>query len=167
MNLRRGGNAGVLVKALSMWVCRPRAGAGVFEKSSFKRHDGIILAGIGIRFAAKHSLKPKFTSPSIIRFANSPQHEPPVTTCFLNIFFLTSLLRVTYRSSPIFLGAFYRPSTRRGSPGIARTSGRYKNPRYHYPPPRASQLSPYLRGVSGLTLTHPYSPTVTYHRPPD
>jgi hypothetical protein len=60
-----------------MWVCRPRAGAGVFEKSSFKRHDGIILAGIGIRFVAKHSLKPKFTSPSIIRFANSPQQREP------------------------------------------------------------------------------------------
>jgi hypothetical protein len=52
--------------------CRPKAGAGVFENSSFKRHDGIILAGIGTRFAAKHSLEPKF---DLITFSPSIQQR--------------------------------------------------------------------------------------------
>ena len=91
MNLRREGSAGVFVKALNMWVCRPRAGAGVFEKSSFKRHDGIILAGIGIRFAAKHSLKPKFDVVHLLlppesRILSNNVNLMSVTICSLNLF---------------------------------------------------------------------------------
>jgi hypothetical protein len=39
---RQREDGGGFVKDLTVWVCRPRTGAGVFEKSSSKRHDGII-----------------------------------------------------------------------------------------------------------------------------
>jgi hypothetical protein len=44
--------------------------------------------------------------------------------------------------------------------------GRYKNPRRPHPPPRASRVSHHPPQVSGLTLTHPCSPTLTRPRPP-
>src|SRR5271156_5016283 len=44
--------------------------------------------------------------------------------------------------------------------------GRYKNPRRPHPPPRASRVSHHPPQVSGLTLAHPCSPTLTRPRPP-
>jgi hypothetical protein len=43
---------------------------------------------------------------------------------------------------------------------------RYKNPRRPHPPPRASRVSHHPPQVSGLTLAHPCSPTLTRPRPP-
>ena len=43
--------------------------------------------------------------------------------------------------------------------------GRYKNPRRPHPPPRVSRVSHYPPQVSGLTLAHPCSPTLTHPRP--
>jgi hypothetical protein len=71
------GNAGVFVKALNVWVCRPRAGAGVFEKSSFKRARWGILAGIGIRFAAKHSPKAEIQLDNIFSFNQIHEFHSP------------------------------------------------------------------------------------------
>jgi len=50
-----------------------------------------------------------------------------------------------------------------------RPFGRYKNPRRPHPPPRASRVSHHPPQVSGLTLAHSCSPTLTlaYHRPLD
>jgi hypothetical protein len=45
--------------------------------------------------------------------------------------------------------------------------GRYKNPRRPHPPPRASRVSHHPPQVSGLTLAHPCSPTLTHRRPLD
>jgi hypothetical protein len=44
--------------------------------------------------------------------------------------------------------------------------GRYKNPRRPHPPPRASRVSHHPPQVSGLTLAHPCSPTLTRPHPP-
>ena len=44
--------------------------------------------------------------------------------------------------------------------------GRYKNPRRPHPPPRSSRVSHHPPQVSGLTLAHPCSPTLTRPRPP-
>jgi hypothetical protein len=44
--------------------------------------------------------------------------------------------------------------------------GRYKNPRRPHPPPRASRVSHHPPQMSGLTLAHPCSPTLTRPRPP-
>jgi hypothetical protein len=42
--------------------------------------------------------------------------------------------------------------------------GRYKNPHRPLPPPRASQMSQHSSRVSGLTLAHSCSHTLTYSR---
>jgi len=44
--------------------------------------------------------------------------------------------------------------------------GRYKIPRRPHPPPRASRVSHHPPQVSGLTLAHPCSPTLTRPHPP-
>jgi hypothetical protein len=44
--------------------------------------------------------------------------------------------------------------------------GRYKIPCRPHPPPRASRVSHHPPQVSGLTLAHPCSPTLTRPRPP-
>jgi hypothetical protein len=94
--------------------------------------------------------------PCCFSYNSLPPFSPPLFT-FLQ---RPPLLRLRPRRAPP-----YSPPRLQVNRGTCRL-GSYKNPRRPHPPPRASQVSHHPPQVSGLTLAHPCSPTLTRPRPP-